>query len=105
MTYWERKQLGFGTLKERLGKETVKDFDACALGLTRAKVRFMTSHRSPPRASVATAAAAAVVVFVVTPRFSAPSPFLRRSLVQGKRKKEPLPILHLYVFRVRTTQR
>lgn len=39
MTYWERKQLGFGTVKERLGKETVKDFDACALSLQHAKVR------------------------------------------------------------------
>ena len=36
MTYMEKKALGFGTVKERLGKETVKDFDACALGLTHA---------------------------------------------------------------------
>ena len=39
MTYWERKHMGFGTMKERLGKETVKEFDACALGLTHAEVR------------------------------------------------------------------
>jgi nitric oxide synthase-interacting protein len=36
LTYMEKKALGFGTVKERLGKETVKDFDACALGLTHA---------------------------------------------------------------------
>ena len=33
LTYAERKALGFGTIKERLGKETVKDFNCCALGL------------------------------------------------------------------------
>jgi nitric oxide synthase-interacting protein len=38
MTYMEKRQLGFGTVKERLGKDTVKEFDACALGLTHAKV-------------------------------------------------------------------
>lgn len=42
MTYWEKKHLGFGTVKERLGKETVKDFDACALGLQHAKDPMVT---------------------------------------------------------------
>ena len=32
-------------MKERLGKETVKDFDACALGLTHAKVRIAARAR------------------------------------------------------------
>ena len=36
LTYHEKKALGFGTVKERLGKETVKDFDACGLGLQHA---------------------------------------------------------------------
>ena len=36
LTYHEKKALGFGTVKERLGKETVKDFDACSLGLQHA---------------------------------------------------------------------
>lgn len=36
LTYAEKKALGFGTIKERLGKETVKDFDHCGLGLTHA---------------------------------------------------------------------
>lgn len=33
LNYAERKALGFGTIKERLGKDTVKDFNCCALGL------------------------------------------------------------------------
>uniref|UniRef100_A0A7S0R794 Nitric oxide synthase-interacting protein zinc-finger domain-containing protein n=1 Tax=Pyramimonas obovata TaxID=1411642 RepID=A0A7S0R794_9CHLO len=37
MSYHERRALGFGTQKERLGKDTVKDFDACGLTLTYAK--------------------------------------------------------------------
>ena len=36
LTYHEKKALGFGTITERLGKETVKAFDACALSLTHA---------------------------------------------------------------------
>ena len=48
LTYGERKALGFGTMKERLGKETVKDFDACALGLTHAKVRHITVASTLP---------------------------------------------------------
>jgi len=42
MTYAERKHLGHGTIKERLGKETVKDFDSCALGLQHAKDPMVT---------------------------------------------------------------
>eukprot|EP00740_Mantoniella_antarctica_P013137 CAMPEP_0181376690 /NCGR_PEP_ID=MMETSP1106-20121128/17452_1 /TAXON_ID=81844 /ORGANISM="Mantoniella antarctica, Strain SL-175" /LENGTH=146 /DNA_ID=CAMNT_0023495283 /DNA_START=60 /DNA_END=497 /DNA_ORIENTATION=+ len=42
MTYMEKRQLGFGTVKERLGKDTVKEFDACALGLTHAKDPVIT---------------------------------------------------------------
>mmetsp|Transcript_49142 Transcript_49142/g.93873 ORF Transcript_49142/g.93873 Transcript_49142/m.93873 type:complete len:315 (-) Transcript_49142:258-1202(-) len=34
MSYHERKALHFGTVKERLGKDTVKDFDACGLSLS-----------------------------------------------------------------------
>ena len=34
MRYHERQALGFGTMTERLGKETVKDFDHCALSLS-----------------------------------------------------------------------
>lgn len=33
LNYAERKALGFGTIKERLGKDTVKDFNCCSLGL------------------------------------------------------------------------
>ena len=33
LTYAERKAMGLGTIKERLGKETVKDFNHCALSL------------------------------------------------------------------------
>ena len=34
LRYHERQALGFGTMTERLGKETVKDFDHCALSLS-----------------------------------------------------------------------
>ena len=37
LTHAERKALGYGTVRERLGKETVKDFDACALTLATAR--------------------------------------------------------------------
>lgn len=37
LTHAERKALGYGTVKERLGRETVKDFDACALTLVEAR--------------------------------------------------------------------
>ena len=50
MTYAERKHLGHGTIKERLGKETVKDFDSCALGLQHAKVRDHKNSRDGARA-------------------------------------------------------
>ena len=36
LRYHERRALGFGTVKERLGAETVKNFDACALSLSHA---------------------------------------------------------------------
>ena len=36
LTYAERKAMGLGTIKERLGKETVKDFNHCALSLQHA---------------------------------------------------------------------
>lgn len=42
LTHSERKALGYGTVKERLGKETVKDYDACALTLTSAKDAVVT---------------------------------------------------------------
>jgi nitric oxide synthase-interacting protein len=42
LTYQERKALGFGTITERLGKETVKDYNHCALGLTVAKDAMVT---------------------------------------------------------------
>ena len=38
LTQAERRALGFGTATERLGKETVKDFDSCSLGLQHANV-------------------------------------------------------------------
>jgi nitric oxide synthase-interacting protein len=34
LRYHERQALGFGTMTERLGKETVKDFHCCALSLS-----------------------------------------------------------------------
>jgi len=34
LTHAERRALGYGTVRERLGRETVKDFDACALTLS-----------------------------------------------------------------------
>lgn len=42
LTYAERRALGYGTIKERLGKETVKDFDACALTLVAANDAVVT---------------------------------------------------------------
>ena len=33
LTHAERQALGYGTAKERLGKDSIKDFDACSLCL------------------------------------------------------------------------
>jgi hypothetical protein len=86
MTYHERRILGFGTIKERLGKETVKDFDSCALGLTHAVVRassdcFPIRLHTPARCPVGAVPGCSsfvACVLVVTPL--TPVPFLRNRL-------------------------
>lgn len=42
LTHAERAALGYGVVRERLGKDTVKDFDACALTLARARDGVVT---------------------------------------------------------------
>ncbi len=41
LTYHERRALGFGTRKERFGKETMGNYDDCVLTLQPAIVRGM----------------------------------------------------------------
>lgn len=48
LTYHERKALGFGTRKERFGKETMGSFDDCALTLQPVVVRMASRCFSNP---------------------------------------------------------
>ena len=49
LTHAERQALGYGTAKERLGKDSIKDFDACSLCLQPVQVRCGAAAPCAPR--------------------------------------------------------